>query len=225
MTSQLKIPTLEDEFKSLVDTLRETGTIDSASLVGGVLTIQSSNALNEGDIVVIESQDYKVFNVSPTQFDVKSSGILSGTWKAKAPYFMDGHLLDVKNRLIQKDESTGVLKWQKYPLIILLQDFEYSESRIVRSEVSVDIIIVNETKSDYDTEERRENNFKPVLDPIYNDLMNAFNRSRYFSLTDGTWDVTRRYYWGSELNNQNIFTDHLDAIEINNLSLTIPKNC
>lgn len=225
MNSQLKISNLEDQFAALVDSIRESGTIDSAVILNGVVTIQSANNLNEGDVITINTTDYKVFNVSATQFDVKSQSLLSGAWTSKAPYFMDGHLLEISNRLAQKDQSTGILKWQKYPLVVLIQDFDYDENRISRANVSLNIVIVNETKEDYNTQERRDNNFTPILDPIYNNLMNAIDKSIVFSFTDDGWTTTRRYYWGSSLTDANPFNDKLDAIEINNLNLSIPKNC
>lgn len=221
---RLNIPTLEADFEALVDSLRKTGTITGLSNDGELTTIATINDLKAFEVVSIDGVSYRIVSATSNEFVVK--GVIStGTeWKANAPYYMDGHILEIQARLKELDESTSLLKWQKYPLIILLQDIDYSKNKIARTSVSVDILIVNITEGTYITEQRRVNNFEPVLDPLYNKFIAAVNDSNNFFI-NGNWNLTRRYYWGSELANKNPVSDFLDAIEINDLKLelAIPK--
>ena len=221
----LTITNIEEQIEAIVDSIRETGIITGSSVSNGVATLQSTNNLTNGDIIKISNVDYKVTSVSSTQFSVVSDVDLWGDWKALAPYFMDGHLRDISKRLAVKDASIGLLQFEKYPLVVLLQDFTMSESKANNVETSLNIIIVNNSNPEYSTEDRRKNNFTPVLDPLYNRLIQAIKDDSYMNLTDNSWSLTRRYYWGSELNSKNIFGDFLDAIDIEGLNISVTKKC
>ncbi len=219
------LPVIEDIIAGVVDSIRETGTIDGVVFASGVSTVTSSNSLSNGDIIVINNEDYKVFEVGTSVFKVKGDVSAFSEWKACAPYFMDGHLVEVSQRLAEKDESVESYKYKKYPLIVMLQDFSMKKHNGPLAEADLDFVIVDDTKLEYDTYERRENKFKTILDPLYSQFINALDKTLNIAILSEDWQVTRRYYWGSSLNDENIFNDTLDAIEINQIKIETTLKC
>jgi len=219
------LPVIADIISDVVDSIRETGTIDSVVFNSGVSTVTTNNSLTERDIIVINSIDYKVFGVSSTEYKV--NGDVSGqtSWRAYAPYFMDGHLLDISNRLVEMDVSAENFKYKKYPLIVLIQDIKMQKFDGPKVEADLDFRIVDNTEVSYDTKDRREKKFKPILDPLYSKFIKAIDDFIGIDITSEDWEVIRRYYWGSSLNDQNIFADFLDAIEINQIKTQITLTC
>lgn len=224
---RLNIPTLETDFESVVDSIRKVGVITSTSLAGGNTTLDTVNDLKVNQTLLINGTSCKIISASPTQITVNKDVDGAINWKAEFPYFMDGHIEEINIRLKRKDDSAdSVLKWQKYPLIILLQDIDYDKNKINPSEASIDFIIVNITKQGYTTIQRRSNNFTPILDPLYNELIGMLRDSPGFRITDDNFKISRKYFWGAVPQGKNPFNDRLDAIEVNNLNLElITPNC
>jgi len=153
----------------------------------------------------------------------------------KEPYYLYGHILDILDRLSIKDESS-TLKFEKYPLIMLIQDFE--EVSIGRGAYEynipeVKVIIATETDPDYDSTKRYENTFKPILYPIWEYLLKSIVRSDYLNITsieDIEYSKFDRVFWGKESVygvTSNNLNDYLDAIEIKFKNLKLKKylNC
>lgn len=141
-------------------------------------------------------------------------------------HYLHGHLIEIVDRLAQKDQSR-THKYNKYPLIALLQDFPEritgDSNRFV--EVNLNILIVKSTLEQYTASERYVKNFNPFLYPIYHELLNQINKSGY-TLTYAPYRIrhtkTDRLFWGRQGrygNTANIANDKLDAIEIQNLTL------
>lgn len=224
--NQYTLPALEDIISDVVDSIRATGTITNVVFASGVSTITSVNTLTDGEVVVIGSLEGKISNVSGTEFQIE--GDASGepsSWKAQAPYFEDGHLLDVANRLAVKDQSIAPEKHKKYPLIVLEQDINMVKFNGPIAQAPLNFAIVNQTKSEYNTKQRREFNFTPVLDPLYADFIAALDKFLGVTILSEEWEVTRRYYWGSQFVDANIFNDHLDAIEVKNIEIETTITC
>ncbi len=91
-----------------------------------------------------------------------------------------------------------------------------------------------QTSQDYTSDERYTNSFRPVLYPLYDLFIKHVINSGFFlnassSLT--LHDKIDRVFWGKQGLygvEGNIFNDHIDAIEIQNLSLDLRKtqlNC
>lgn len=142
-----------------------------------------------------------------------------------APYYMIGHPLEIANRLKEKDQDK-VYKYQKYPLIALRLDIpEPSKGGLTFYNLNIAILDYNDPK--WNSEERLENKFKPVLVPLYLSFIEKLASVGKFS-----WDMTqdipphtpiRRYFWGTETKEGNtayIFDDPLDAIEIIDLKIS-----
>lgn len=151
------------------------------------------------------------------------------------PFYMYGHPLEIINTLSKKDRH-DVQKYNKYPIIALFQDFTETmgEHQAVQSSVQdLNIIIAVNTSPDYVSSERYTNTFKTVLYPLYNLLIKHIVKSKWFRNIDpGLVPHTKidRVYWGrSGLygNEGNVFNDHIDAIEIQDLSLELrlKQNC
>lgn len=150
------------------------------------------------------------------------------------PFFMYGHPTEIRNTLLEK-EKNSTLKFQKYPLIALYQDFEErrGENMVIDATVSLNMLIATTTKPEYKSADRYIATFKTVLYPIYNILMEKLVSSGYFrNLSCGLVSHTKidRVYWGKKGlygNEGNQFTDFIDAIEIQNLDLEIltKKQC
>lgn len=148
-------------------------------------------------------------------------------------HYDHGHPLEVIETLTQKD-SSNVHRFNKYPLVALFQDFSEKNSSNPSQGIEpvFHVAIINATRPDYKASERYTKNFKPILYPIYDELLNQINKSTVF-FTTGKSSIshikTDRLYWGREGlwgKEGNIFNDWVDAIEIKDLKLkTYLNNC
>lgn len=140
-----------------------------------------------------------------------------------SPYYEHDHFLNIANKLSLKDAATELYKYQKYPLFALIHDFkEYREfGKPTTSKLNV--LIINSTEQNYDSDDRYANNFVPVLIPLYKALFAALDHSRYFS---GKFPHTKidRLSWGTQKamsNDAVILNDYIDAIEIEDLEVQL----
>lgn len=140
-------------------------------------------------------------------------------------HYQYGHPLEIIETLKQMDESQDY-KFRRYPFIGLFQDFPQEVGEVgFDSEVTLHLIIARFTVNTYKAAQRYENNFKPVLYPIYLEFLEQLNFSKAFmKYAPNQIPHTKidRLYWGREglyKNEGNIFNDFLDCIEIRNLKL------
>lgn len=227
---RLNIPTLEADFEAVVDSIRKGGIITDSVVSGNstILTLDNSDSyLKKDQVLLINGIDCRIDVATATEITVNQNVLGATEWKALFPYFMDGHIAEIAKRLTEKDKSnSNTLAYTKYPLIVLFQDFDYNKNKIDNTDVSVNIAIVNGTNKEYITVQRRDNNFTPILDPIYNELIGALRDTLAFRITDGDFTVSRKYYWGSSLSDSHPADDPLDAISIENLNLELTTpNC
>jgi hypothetical protein len=133
--------------------------------------------------------------------------------------------------LSQKDGSSSE-RFNKYPLIHLVRDFSEERGELlgVYAGVSLNLVIIHQTQMTYKITDRENQVFKPVLYPIYYELINQLEKSRW---TLDTGDdclrhrKTDRAFWGNRnLTGQaNKLNDYVDAIEVQNLQLKINYSC
>jgi hypothetical protein len=118
----------------------------------------------------------------------------------------------------------------KYPLVGLFQDFTEKKGTEIgtESEVSLNLVIVTITDFNYKAPDRYNNSFKPLLYPIYEQLMlqlsvNKDIISPYNEMFEH--DKIDRLYWGRVplFGEKYKNSDYIDAIEIENLKLKIKK--
>lgn len=223
-------PVIVDNIGQMIDSMRSTGVITASNEIStGVYTIDSVNELNNDEYITIDSIDYKIESVTATTFNINAAtglDFIGLSWKSKAPYYQYGHIREIVKVISEKGKSK-VLKYQKFPLIILPQDFE-EDMQEMYSDATLDLIILNLTQPNYVAADRYENNFKPVLYPLYAKLKRAIDVSSYVDWVEPDHNKTDRLYWGNAGlygNDGNIFNDWIDAVEINNLQLRFKNIC
>lgn len=163
---------------------------------------------------------------------IKSNEIAAlGTTMIDTINFQSGHLLELIQTLSQLDQSPQY-KILKYPLVWLVQDFKEMRGRAAGFYAStrLNIIIAHQSLDTYKVTDRDEKVFKPVLYPIYYALMEGLATSDM--INEGSSDLiehdkTDRAYWGRQAisgTSANRLNDYVDAIELNNLDVTILYN-
>jgi hypothetical protein len=145
-------------------------------------------------------------------------------------YFEFGSDPVVTQELTIKDNSINS-KDKKYPLIWLVVPYEEVRGKRlgIYAEVTCDVCIVTDTKIDYSMLQRANINFKPILYPIYAELIKQITAPRsLIAATESLLSHTKidYPYWGK--NKSNLFNDYIDAIMLKGLKLTIKNtelNC
>lgn len=118
---------------------------------------------------------------------------------------------------------------QKYPLVALIMPFTADKGKILKIDASYDdmrIIIAMFTEGTVTTAKRIENNFVPILRPIYNELMNQLcldGRILQSQIETFEHKMIEWPFWDDGKDN-NPFNDRLDIIEIKGLKLKIYTN-
>lgn len=144
-------------------------------------------------------------------------------------HYDHGHPMEIIETLKQKDNS-DTLVFKKYPAVFLFQDFKETIGEPgIATAARLHLIIVAATLPEYKASERYTKNFKPILYPIYLELKNQIFKSGKVMVSNAaklSADKIDRLFWGKEGlygNTGNIFNDHLDAIEMQNLDLKFYK--
>ena len=168
--------------EDVVDSIRETGDITAFSESNGVYTITSDNSLGENDYITIDSVQYYVTNVTDTGFTITGSTGLDFTnaqWKANAPYFMCEKEAKAAQILTEKTKQ-DTYKWQKYPLFLLVRPYtDDRTNRMIGYTVDFNLYIITNTDQNYWNDDRIDNNFDPILYPLYNSFMDALPHNRW----------------------------------------------
>lgn len=141
-------------------------------------------------------------------------------------YYMYGHPKEIAIRL-QEITNSPTEAHKKFPLIILFTDITIDRSLIgFYGSTNLRMLIANFTLPEYTSVQRTEINFKPILHPIKKELLNQIDLHDRFTYEDElTYKETDMYYYGSQVNDKNIFNDHIDAIEIRDIKLNIKNKC
>lgn len=138
-------------------------------------------------------------------------------------YSYYGYIKELDERLVQYNQSPASFD-KKYPLVWLSQPFTITRVNAdYYGDVMLRIFIIHQSEKTLKAAERMTQNFKPVMYPIYLELINAIsNHTELFERSMNghvPHDVTDRYYW----ENKDI-TDVIDCMEISNLKLKIANN-
>lgn len=146
-------------------------------------------------------------------------------------YYQFGHPSEILDNLraITQDPTKPD---QKYPLIALFTDYEEQQGNTpgIESNVSLHLIIATLTSPHYMASERAIITFKPILEPIYDALKQCVLDSGYYQNNRFKCRKINRFYWGKNGlydMSGNVFEDMIDAIEIQNLELSVIQyqNC
>jgi hypothetical protein len=184
--------------------------------------------VSKAPIYVVDIFPYIVDKVSENLIDQlqEAQGIITGV------HFLVGHYTEIKARL-QGLSKMQDGKFDRYPLVALFQDFVETRGNSggYYGEVTLQMMILYHTNKDDYTEDRYEKVFKPILYPIYYELLRQINKSEYIvtqSVDKMAHDKIDRPHWGNPAmygNDGYILSDVLDGIEIRNLKLTLKQNC
>lgn len=141
-------------------------------------------------------------------------------------YYMYGHPMEINNRLVELSNSPTEAN-KKFPLVILFTDITIDRSLVgFYGSTQLRMLIANFTLPEYISEQRTEINFKPILHPIKKELINQIERHGQFTYENElSYKETDMYYYGSQINNQNVFNDRIDAIELRDIKLNIKNKC
>lgn len=148
-------------------------------------------------------------------------------------HYLHGHPVEIIETLTQRDKSTK-FQFDKYPLVALFQDFpeNHNGQLGIDNEATLHIVIAYSSLATYKSPERYAKKFKPVLYPIYLELLKQIVlSSKFLNYGIQTLQHTKidRLFWGKEGlygNTGNTFNDMLDCIEIRDLKLKVNlKNC
>ena len=140
-------------------------------------------------------------------------------------HFIYGHPLEAVNTILEMTKRSDLAK-KKYPLVYLYMDFDEVHDGTIEQafEVSLHLAIATWTKPELKAPARYTSTFKPILYPIYDELMYQIARSGYFitySQNRISHTKTDHPYWGSSQGKANIANDFCDVIEITNLKLKV----
>lgn len=115
----------------------------------------------------------------------------------------------------------------KYPLVALFTDIPEKRGfdSGIDSTVNLHLIVACLTDPTYTAPQRLLLNFKPIIIPVYDQLLKSIASSGYYM--EGVWqkishDAVRCYLYGK---GKNQFADYVDCYEITNLKLTLNKQC
>lgn len=131
--------------------------------------------------------------------------------------FIPGSEKEITNvlTLMSQQPSKDGLQW---PLIALMVPFLEDKGRIVGVDgvEDLNIIIANVNLPEFRTPERMENNFKPVLYPIYLEFMNQLYLSGKFDVStpDNIPHTKIDFPLYSPDKDVNVFNSYVDAIQI-----------
>jgi hypothetical protein len=222
----MSVPELIGAF---VNNIRDTYSIDTVTKTGNiyVFTTKKTFSLANGDYVKIDSvENLLVSNVvKNTSFSITSTDNLtaSTTWQRNKPYFLYGHPVEIATILSEKTQS-GTYKYQKFPLVAFFLNNPEQHIGEEYIETEIFLALINSTNVKYKAADRATNNFKNILRPLLNDLMDEFEKNKFLFVMNGEHfepEITDVYFYGSDTG-QNILNEQCDAIELK-LPLKIKK--
>ena len=144
-----------------------------------------------------------------------------------------GHPLEIIETLGQLGAAPSS-KFNRYPIVALFQDFPEDVSDVpgIDREITVQMIIARGTTPTLKASARYDKNFRPVLYPVYFELLKQISKSPAFTVKSETQIKHRKFdrlFWGRDGlygNSKNVFNDWLDCIELKELKLKVnPKFC
>ncbi len=168
--------------------------------------------------------------VAKTETAIIADNSLDWGTLPKKVYFMHGTLKEITS-VLQAYTNSPTHKDKKYPLVILIRDVKekVNDQRVgLGSSFKCRLLIVTITNKDYRSDDREIKNFKPILIPIFEELVRQIRKSRLFGMPTlkameiVKWDC---YFYGSNVNDKNIFNDYIDAIDIESISLNTKNLC
>jgi hypothetical protein len=147
-------------------------------------------------------------------------------------FYQYGHIREISQTL-QSYSATDEFRSKKYPAVFLLQDFaERRGAKYGEASVRLMLLIVAESSNAYRSPERYEKVIKPTLYPIYEELMRQIRKDVRLRVPyeGAPHDKIDRPFLSNALVENTtkgealLFNDHLDAIELRSLELSIAED-
>lgn len=145
----------------------------------------------------------------------------------KPVYSYYGYIQELDETLIQYNQSPALFD-KKYPLVWLSQPFTITAGKLPQlyAELSeLRMFIIKDSVKEWKAKDRMEKNYKPVIYPIFYELINQMALSKAFIgyKAKMNYQFTDRYYWG-ELQ-KNVLNDVVDIIEVKFTNIKISNKC
>ena len=149
-------------------------------------------------------------------------------------HYLYGHYNEVRDVLKEKG-ANKTRKFDRYPLVVLFQDFPVRKrgNESIYGTATLQMLILAHTDDKARSEQRYTKVFKPILYPIYNELLRQIAKDGRLAV-DSAKRINHtqidRPNWGDpELYGPKgrIFSDVLDGIELKDLEIPIyhSNNC
>lgn len=147
--------------------------------------------------------------------------------------YMYGPVEEIEANLIEIAQAEGLNAYtgpKKYPLIALFQDFPEDRPGPGGYYATVNIpiiLIATLSQPQIKAQERYNTTLKPILYPLYGLLLHEIGRSGKLSNTDPSEIPHRKFdrlYYGRKTLGTGV-SDYVDAIELQNIRLTVKQFC
>lgn len=235
-----------EEIEKVVNFMKTEKTITDIVENSGIYTITSNTLvllreteiiyLQVGQIVTIDNINYKVLTVNLTlktftitkgvtlyhmSTDLIPVKVLDVTkWNLSVNY-MYGSRIEINQRLENAKDDPDQ-KLTRFPLIwhFINNKQDDNPSQGVDIKTTIEFAFVNLTEKTYTTIQRKNYNFKPIIDPLlilFKETLQScyFNKVFYFedrkTFEHGKW---YRYFYGSSDKNVPVLDAATDAIEV-----------
>jgi hypothetical protein len=223
-----------DIVRSLVNMLREEITISNITALPqpNRYTFEVNEIpqlLTKGQTLSIGNYTCEVLEINTLTLTVLATGNITGEILAtlKAPYLLLGYWTEIANEISQFGKSK-TLSNQKFPLVAFNGiDITKESKSHYDGLLPLTFYIIAESEPNLTTENRFDTTFKEVLNPIYNALIEAVEKSYYFEANNKSLgykiEINNLPYLGSLGKNQNQINEVVDAIEVKITGLNIRK--
>lgn len=140
--------------------------------------------------------------------------------------YMYGHPREISNRLQQLTDSPTE-SHKKFPLVILFTDITIEKGlEGFYGSARLRMLVCNLTDPNYISEQRTELNFKPIIHPIKEELLMQISMHKQFTFEgELQYTETDMYFYGSQINDKNIFNDYIDGTELKDIRININNKC
>lgn len=149
-------------------------------------------------------------------------------------HYLYGHYTEVRDVLKEKGENK-MRKFQRYPLVVLFMDFPIRkrDNESIYGTATMQMLILAHSDDKSRSDKRYTEVFKPILYPIYDELLNQIAKDGRIAVTSKrriNHTQIDRPNWGEpELYGPKgrIFNDILDGIELKDLEIPLyhSNNC
>ncbi|MHA2364723.1 MAG: InlB B-repeat-containing protein [Candidatus Hodarchaeales archaeon] len=163
----------------VVDKIRATSAINGIAQEGINYRYTSDNSLAENDYIYIITdsetfENIRVLEADENSFLIDKEYIGAVSYKAMAPYFMDEKQIKAANILTGKEKQK-----LKYPLFLLERPYtDNRDNQMIGYSVDFNLHILIDTEAEYDSNDRVDINFDPIIYPLYVDFINELTKHR-----------------------------------------------